>query len=85
MRLDVGSLSVEVLIDTGFSGSLIIPGKVADNMDLKFEAHEEFLSATGAPILLPLARLKLTGLAEGSESPLHVAEKSAKLSLEVKC
>lgn len=50
VRLDIGSLSVEVLVDTGFSGSLIIPGKVADNLDLKFVAHEDFLSVTGAPI-----------------------------------
>lgn len=48
VRLDVGSLSVEVLVDTGFDGSLIIPGEVADNMNLKFEAHQDFLSVTGA-------------------------------------
>ena len=49
VRLDVGSLSVEVLIDTGFDGSLIIPGTVADNMNLRFEAHQDFLSVTGEP------------------------------------
>ncbi len=47
VRLDVGSLSVEVLVDTGFDGSLIIPGRVADNMDLRFDAHQDFLSVTG--------------------------------------
>lgn len=48
VRLDVGSLSIEMLVDTGFDGSLIIPAEVADNMDLKFEAHQDFLSVTGA-------------------------------------
>jgi clan AA aspartic protease len=48
IKLDVGSLSVEVLVDTGFDGSLIVPAEVADNMDLKFEAHQDFLSVTGA-------------------------------------
>jgi clan AA aspartic protease len=47
VRLDVGSLSVEVLIDTGFNGSLIIPGYIADNLDLVFEAHQDFFSVTG--------------------------------------
>jgi clan AA aspartic protease len=48
VRLDVGSLSVEVLVDTGFDGSLIFPAEVADNMDLNFEAHQDFASVTGA-------------------------------------
>ncbi len=48
VRLDVGSVSVEVLVDTGFDGSLIVPAEVADNMALKFEAHQDFLSVTGA-------------------------------------
>jgi predicted aspartyl protease len=47
VRLDVGSLSVEALVDTGFDGSLIVPAEVADNMDLRFEAHQDFLSVTG--------------------------------------
>jgi len=47
VRLHVGSLSIEMLVDTGFDGSLIVPAELADNMDLKFEAHQDFLSVTG--------------------------------------
>lgn len=49
--LDVGSLSVEVLVDTGFDGSLIVPAEIADNMGLRFEAHQDFLSVTGEMFL----------------------------------
>jgi clan AA aspartic protease len=47
IRLDVGSLSIEILVDTGFNGSLVIPGHVASELNLRFEGLEEFYSVTG--------------------------------------
>ena len=47
IKLDLGGLDIEVLVDTGFDGSLIVPTKLAEGLDLKFEGPEEFLSVTG--------------------------------------
>lgn len=47
IRLNVGSFSIEVLVDTGFDGSLIIPTQMASGLALKFEGFEEFHSVTG--------------------------------------
>ena len=62
VRLDVGSLPVEVLVDTGFNGSLIIPGEVADQMDLEFEWLEEFLSVTGATFFVSICSTEIDWL-----------------------
>jgi clan AA aspartic protease len=51
ISLQVGSLSIEVLVDTGFNGSLLIPGHVANQLDLRFEGPEEFQSVTGEVFL----------------------------------
>jgi len=46
IKLDIGSGSIEVLLDTGFGGGLIIPNHFANQLDLKFEGLEEFYSVT---------------------------------------
>lgn len=51
VELDVGSSRIEVLVDTGFNGSLIVPSQIANRLALKFEGPEEFQSVTGEVFL----------------------------------
>ena len=51
VELDLGSSRIELLVDTGFNGSLIIPSKIANRLDLRFEGPEEFQSVTGEMFL----------------------------------
>ena len=51
IELAVGSSRLEVLVDTGFNGSLIIPSQIGNRLDLKFEGPEEFQSVTGEVFL----------------------------------
>jgi clan AA aspartic protease len=51
IELSVGSSRVELLVDTGFNGSLIIPSQIANRLDLRFEGAEEFQSVTGEVFL----------------------------------
>jgi clan AA aspartic protease len=51
MRLEVGSREIEFLVDTGFSGDLLIPDGLANDLDLKNGgALGEFQSVTGQPV-----------------------------------
>jgi len=52
IALTVGSSLIEVLVDTGFNGSLIIPPSIAKGLELEFERGlEEFCSVTGEVFL----------------------------------
>ena len=46
LTLDFLSASIEVLIDTGFAGSLIVPQMLAKDLTLLFEGVEEFFTVT---------------------------------------
>ena len=70
IRLDVGSLSIEVLVDTGFDGSLIIPGEVADRMAVKFEGNQEFCSMTGAPFFVSTCLMEIDWLGKRIRVPV---------------
>ena len=50
--LNAGSSLIEVLVDTGFNGSLILPTALAKSLDLQFERGlSEFCSVTGEVFL----------------------------------
>lgn len=51
VSLNLVSTSIEVLIDTGFAGSLIVPEALADDFTLHFQGVDEFLTATGQEFL----------------------------------
>ena len=53
VTLDFASTSIEVLIDTGFAGSLIVPQSFANDLTLHFEGVEEFYTATGQLFTAP--------------------------------
>ena len=86
MKLDLITSSIEVLIDTGFAGSLIIPEHLSTGLELHFEGFEEFYTATGA--CLCRARL-LAGSELVSASALKfrwlLVLTSKKLSWEARC
>jgi clan AA aspartic protease len=70
VKLDVGSLSIEMLVDTGFDGSLILPGDLAEKMDLEFEGNEEFCSVTGAPFDVSTCVMEIDWLGKTIRVPL---------------
>ena len=61
MKLDLITSSIEVLIDTGFAGSLIIPEHLSTGLELHFEGFEEFYLQPG--MSRQLTRRKRTGWA----------------------
>ncbi len=62
IKLDVGSMSIEVLVDTGFGGSLMIPSQIANRLGLKFEGPEEFETATGEVVLADACSVEIDWL-----------------------
>ena len=52
VQLVLDGKNVEVLIDTGFSGGLILPIEVAEDLSLDFEGFEEFSTATGQALIV---------------------------------
>lgn len=51
VELGIGSSRLELLVDTGFNGTMIIPSQIANRLDLRFEGPEEFQSVTGEVFL----------------------------------
>ena len=45
IRLDLGTASTDVLVDTGFDGGLTLPSYVANQLDLTYVGLEGFTSA----------------------------------------
>lgn len=65
--LDVGPSLIEVLVDTGFNGSLIIPTPLAKVLDLKLESRfEEFYSVTGEVFLASSCSMEIGWLGQRS-------------------
>ena len=49
VELGVGSSRLELLVDTGFNGSLIIPSQVANRLVLRFEGPQ-YIFVTSIPV-----------------------------------
>ncbi|HMG74326.1 MAG TPA: hypothetical protein VK582_12560 [Pyrinomonadaceae bacterium] len=64
IKLDLISSSIEVLIDTGFAGSLIIPDHLSTGLELHFEGFEEFYTATGHVFVAPAYSLEANWLGQ---------------------
>ena len=80
VRLDMGFFSIEVMVDTGFGGSLIIPGNIANQLDLKFEGPEEFQSVTGEMFLADAYSMRMDWLGKSIRVPVATS-KEVNLSL----
>jgi clan AA aspartic protease len=71
VRLDLGSSGIEVLIDTGFNGHLIISDQIAEGLDVKYDRGlEEFYSVTGEIILASGCSLEIHWLGERITVPV---------------
>ena len=47
IRLDAGTSNIEILVDTGFNGNLIIPDRMVEGLNIEYDRGlEEFYSAT---------------------------------------
>ena len=64
VELDVGESLIEVLVDTGFNGSLIVPSQIANRLALKFEGTEEFQIANGGMVLANAASVEVNWLGD---------------------
>jgi clan AA aspartic protease len=75
ISLDVGPREIEFLLDTGFTGGLMIPDGLARDLDIKYGgALEEFYSATGEPILVSSYSMEINWL--GQRKTMAVATSS---------
>lgn len=75
ITLDVGLSHIEVLVDTGFNGSLIVPGQLAKGLDLKFErGFEEFYSVTGDMFLATPCSMEISWLGQEIRVPVATSE-----------
>ncbi len=63
IRLDVGSSHIEVLVDTGFSGGLILPDQMAKKLDITYDRGlEEFSSVIGERFLASGCSMEISWL-----------------------
>ena len=71
--LDLISTSIEVLIDTGFAGSLIVPQKVGSGLALNFQGIDEFVTATGHVFLASSYTIAVNWFGRQLEMPIAVS------------
>lgn len=70
LQLDLFSKSLEVLIDTGFAGGLIVPQDAATGLTLHFEGFEEFYTVTGHTFVAPSFSVDLNWFGEQTRVPV---------------
>jgi clan AA aspartic protease len=75
LKLDVGSLSAEVLVDTGFDGGLILPSHIANQLNLTYVGLEEFNSVSGERIVAKTYSLEINWLGKRVRVPIVVSPK----------
>ena len=73
LMLDLISTSIEVLIDTGFTGSLIVPQSLSDDLVLHFEGFEEFYTVTGHVFVAPAYSVEANWLGEHIRLPVAIS------------
>lgn len=75
VELQLNLMYVEMLIDTGFDGVLIIPSQIADQLKLKFQGFEEFYSVTGERIVATAYSIEIAWLGQMLRVPIVVNSK----------
>jgi clan AA aspartic protease len=73
LKVDLISKSIEVLIDTGFAGSLVVPQNLSDDLVLQFEGFEEFYTVTGQLFVAPAYSVEANGLGERIRIPIAIS------------
>ncbi len=84
IKINLGSTSIEVLIDTGFAGSLIIPQELSTDLTLNFEGFEEFYTVTGHVFVAPAYSVEANWFGERIKVPLRLARTLRKHCSEVR-
>jgi clan AA aspartic protease len=75
IKLGSGSSHIEVLIDTGFTGSLIMPGQMARELELTQDrGFEEFFTATGGSFLAHVYLVTIVWLGRTIRVPVATCE-----------
>lgn len=64
VQLELDGVTIELLVDTGFAGSLLIPDSLAGGLPLRFEGFEEFYTVTGHVFVAPAYSLQINWLGE---------------------
>jgi clan AA aspartic protease len=73
--LDVGSSQIEFLVDTGFNGGLIIPGQIAEGLDIQYDRGlEEFRTANEATFLASAGSMEITWFGNAIRVPVATTE-----------
>ena len=76
ISLEVGAREIEFLVDTGFTGGLMIPERLANDLGLKYGGGlEEFYSATGEPIPVSTYLMEINWLGERITIPVATSAK----------
>ncbi len=73
ISLDLGAGVIEILVDTGFAGSLILPDSLAVGLALQFEGFEEFYTATWQVFSAPAYSMKIDWFGRLIKVPVAVS------------
>lgn len=73
INLALNSASIEALIDTGFVGSLIVPHRLASDLELRFEGFEDFHTVTGQVFVAPAYTLETNWLGRRLRLPIVIS------------
>lgn len=73
IRLDLGAGAIDILVDTGFTGSLILPDSLAGGLALRFEGFEEFYTATWQVFSAPAYSLEINWFGHLIKVPVAVS------------
>jgi|SRR5882724_2387995 len=76
ISLEVGPREIEFLVDTGFTGGLMIPERLANDLGLKYGGGlEEFYFATGEPIPVFIYPTEINWLGQRITIPVATSAK----------
>ena len=75
VKLAVGSLTLELLVDTGFEGTLIVPGNIANRLALRYEGLQDLSTATEERIVAKAYSIEVGWLGKTIRVPVFVDPK----------
>ena len=73
IQLDLGAGNLEVLIDTGFAGWLIVPTSYPIGPPDRFQGFEEFYTATGQTFAAPICFLEINWFDQPTRVPVAIS------------
>ena len=73
ITLNLISSSLEVLVDTGFAGSLILPAHLSTGLALQFRGFDEFFTVTGDLLVAPAYSAEVNWLGRRVKVPVAIS------------